>query len=213
LTSDGERGDSRPNTVWVAPSFFTQATFQMVPTEPQDDGGHYPTYAELLTDLECEVAAIFRQYRRATDAHDNAASVVEVDAIACRIRRMLYVHLEARVGMSSGQWVWLDGDDECNVEVEGTLMSVSGRIWCSLPEGRREWTEPFSAQIVHDDQAQQLTDYTFFWGTHATLLNLREVERLVRACELLRPHAPANLDGWAYVFRMGETAEPEPADA
>jgi hypothetical protein len=182
-------------------------------SEPQDDGYEYPTYAEILSDLERELAAIFRQYRRATEANDSAAVAVEVDEVACRIRRMLTIHLEARIGMSSADWVWLDGDDKCKVEFEGTTMRVSGRIWCSLPEGRREWTEPFAAKVIHRDETQELADYTFCWGTRATLLNLATVERLVRGGETVAPPAPAKEDGWAYVFQMGEAADPESADA
>lgn len=174
-----------------------------------------PNSASLLVELENEVAAIFRQYRRASDAHDAVALAMEADAIGCRIARMLYPHLDARIGISSGNWVWADGHDECNVVVEETQMMVSGRLFCSLPKGRpREWTEPFSARFVHNDQSRRLADYTLYWGTRATLLDVRKVERLIHHSEeRFDPPPPTNLEEWAYVFRKGEVAEPARVEA
>jgi hypothetical protein len=136
---------------------------------------------------------------------------------------MLTIYLEARIGMSSQEWVWLDADETCQVELAGTEVKVWGRIWCSLPEGRREWTEPFAARIAFANDGQRLAHYTFWWGKRETLLDLATVERLVRGGKVpsararlksqlsgetvFSPPAPDGEGGWAYVFRMGELTD------
>lgn len=183
-----------------------------------DDEGR--SYVDMLLEIERSLAAVIRQYRRAADANDSDALALERDSVACWIRRMITIHLEARIGMSSDDWVWLDGDEVCSIELAGAEMTVSGRIWCSLPEGRREWTEPFAARVVHASASPDLADYTIWWGTRETLLDLPTVERLVRGGEVptprsrierflrgdkvLSPLAPTSEDGWAYVFLRGE---------
>jgi hypothetical protein len=199
------------------------AEVALTPESNQDNGAEGRSYADILLELEGSLAAVFRQYRRAVEADDRAAIALEKDAVACWVRRMITIHLEARIGMSSEDWVWLDADDVCHVELVGTEMKVSGRIWCSLPEGRREWTEPFAARIVHAIETPHLADYMLWWGTRATVLDLAAVERLVRGGEVPSPHAqierllrgapvfsppaPTSEDGWAYVFRMGENVD------
>src|SRR5262249_16558289 len=146
-------------------------------------------------------AVIVRQFGRASQAQDVAAKIVEVQAIGDRIRRMLYVHLEIRIGMSSNAWVWLDGQEDVQVDFAGTELKASGRILCTLANGpRRRWTEPFAAVLTQASPDPGLADYTITLGTRATLLDLAMVERLVTSGETVSPPAPTSEDAWAYVF-------------
>jgi hypothetical protein len=169
----------------------------------QDDG----TYnVDQLTRLAGELAALVRQYGRATDAGDVAAQEIEAQAICDRVRWLVYHHLDLRIGMSSDDWVWLNGeDDDCFVERPGEHgLRARGRIWCSLPEGRRQWTEPFAADIRHAPTAPGLCSYTVWFGSRATMLDLAAVRELIASGEVLTPRAPDREDGWAFLFRMGE---------
>jgi hypothetical protein len=160
--------------------------------------------ANELVGLENELAAAIRQFARATAAHDDAATAIETETIADRIRRMLYLHLEIRIGMSSDDWVWLDGQEDFQVHVSGTETKVSGRIYCTLPAKgpRREWTEPVAGVMNQISTGKALADYSISFGTRATLLDLSTVKRLVASGEKVAPPPPATEDGWAYVFRM-----------
>src|SRR5713101_6491720 len=131
--------------------------------------------------LERELAAVVRQYRRAGEGDDRAAEEVETEAICDRVRWLLYHHLDLRVGMSSDDWVWLNGQDShCRIERLGNLqLRASGRIYCSLADGHRQWTEPFAATISHSPTAAELSDYTIWLGNRATLPNLPTVRRLI----------------------------------
>lgn len=185
--------------------------------------GDERTLAEMLIEIERSLAATIRQYGRAIHANDPDAVAIEKNGLACWIRRMITDHFEARLGLTSLDWVWLDAEDECEVTLAGLELTASGRIWCSLPDGRREWTEPFAAVITHASSGQLLADYTLWWGTRETLLNLTAVKRLVRGNELpssgakfvrylqkkqeFFPPAPMSEDGWAYVFHKGELDE------
>src|SRR2546423_190756 len=73
----------------------------------------------------------FVSIARAVQAQDDAAKTVEIEAIADRIRRMLYVHMEIRIGMSSDDWVWLDSQEDVEVELTDLEMNASGRILCT----------------------------------------------------------------------------------
>ena len=160
-------------------------------------------YAHELARLETELAAVARQYGRAAEAHDDAAKAVEVEAIADRIRRMLYAHLEIRIGMTSNAWVWLDGQEAVQADLVGSEIKVSGRILCTLAaDFRVRWTEPFAAEITHAANAPGLSNYAIWLGTRATLLDLATVERLITSGETVLPPTPSNEDGWAYVIRM-----------
>jgi hypothetical protein len=166
-----------------------------------EDGGR--NFAHELFLLERELSAAVRQFGRAADAHDDAAKAIEVEAIADRIRRMLYVHLEIRIGMSSDAWVWLDGQENVRVELAGTEMSLSGRILCALANSlRRQWTEPFAAVVTHGSTDSGLSGYTISLGSPGTLLDLSAVERLIASGETVLPPPPKSQDGWAYIFRM-----------
>lgn len=169
----------------------------------EDDG----TYnVEQLTRLAGELAALVRQYGRATDAGVTVAKDVEAQAICDRVRWLVYHHLDLRIGMSSDDWVWLNvEDDDRIVERRGEHdLRARGRIWCSLPEGRRQWTEPFVADIKHSPTAQGLCSYTVWFGRRVTMLDLAAVRELVATGEVLAPQALDHEDGWAFVFRMGE---------
>src|SRR5262245_37681976 len=161
-----------------------------------------------LGSLQRELAAVLRQHQRATSARDQSAEVVEAEATIDRIRRLLYHHLELRVGMSSDKWVWLDGQDDCVVEALQPLeFRASGRLLCSLPEGRRrEWYEPFEAQVILNPNDRELAGYTIWFANVATILNPATVKRMIEAGELVKPRVPARAEEWAHVFRMGDRA-------
>jgi hypothetical protein len=169
----------------------------------QDDRTHN---VDQLARLEAELAALVRQYGRAADASDTVAQEVEAAALCERVGWLLHHHLDLRIGMSSDKWVWLSGGpDECFVErYEQHDLRARGRIWCSLPEGRRQWTEPFVAEIRHSPAAAGLCGYTVWFASRATMLDLATVRRLIASSEVLNPRAPDREDGWAFVFRMGE---------
>jgi hypothetical protein len=119
----------------------------MVASNTLDDVAHYERE---LTRYERELAAVARLYGRAVEVSDCVAQDVEADALVNRIRWLLYNHLGLRIGMSTDEWVWLDGQDDCRVEPLSSLeYRASGRLHCSLPEGHRQWTEPFAARISH----------------------------------------------------------------
>src|SRR5262245_48822120 len=168
------------------------------------DDEHDGKLANELSRLENELAAAIRQFARATEARDDAATAVETETIADRIRRMLYVHLEIRIGMSSDDWVWLDGQEDFQVDVTGTETKVSGRIYCTLPTAgpRRDWTEPVAGVMNQISAGEALAAYSISFGARATLLDLSTVKRLVASGEKVAPPPPASEDGWAYVFRM-----------
>src|SRR5262249_53773930 len=113
---------------------------------------------------------------------------------------------DLRVGMSSEDWIWLDGEDDCLIERLGPVeLRATGRLYCTLPQGpRREWTEPFAAKMSHSPTASELIDYAIWFGNRATLLNLPKVQQLIESGEELSPPAPAQDDDWAFVFRMGD---------
>jgi len=157
-------------------------------------------YDRKLVRIERELAAVVRQYGRAAEASDDAAKEVEADALADRIKCLLYNHLGLRIGMASNDWVWLQGHEDCLVEVAGMETRISGRIWCCLPEARREWTEPFAAEIGHPPTAESL-DYTIWLGNRTTLLDLAKVREIFALGEKLSSPAP---DEWAFVFRKGD---------
>jgi hypothetical protein len=165
--------------------------------------------ADRLARLERELAAVVRQYGRAADAGDGAAQEIEAEAISDRIRRLLYHHLDLRVGMSSENWIWLDGlEGGCRVERSGPVeMRACGRILCTLSEeGRWQWTEPFSADISHSAVADELCGYTVWFGSRATMLDLPAVGRLIKSGEVVAPPAPSRKGAWAFLFRMGDRA-------
>ncbi len=163
-------------------------------------------HQDWLADLEVEVAALVRQYLRATEASDRAAREVEADAICDRIRRLLYHHLGLSVSDTDDDWFWLDGQEEgCRVELVGAMeLKATGRLWCSLPEGRRQWTEPFAARVAHSATAQVLSGYTLHLGSRETLLNLSETRRQIEGGRIPTPPPPANEEEWAFVFRLGD---------
>jgi hypothetical protein len=155
--------------------------------------------------LQGELAAVVRQYRRAADASDEPAEEFEAGAVCDCIRRLLYEHLSLRVGMSSDEWVWLDGSENCTVEQLTPLeVRASGRLNCSVPESRRQWTEPFTAIIRHSASSAELSDYTIWLGNGATLLNLAKVRHLLASGVMVSPPAPARDNEWAYIFRMSD---------
>jgi hypothetical protein len=164
-------------------------------------------HAKELTQLEQELAAVVRQFGRAAEANDRAAEGVEVDAVCRRIQWLLYHHLSLRLGDSDDDWFWLDlvPPEECHVEQVGRLeLRASGRCWCSLPEGRRQWTEPFAASISHSSAALGLSAYVLRLGNLTTLLDLPSVRRLIEGGEKLSPPTPARDHLWAFMFRMGD---------
>jgi len=166
--------------------------------EDRDDN-----YADDLLRAETELAAAIRQFDRASQAQDDPAKVIELEAIGDRIRRILYVHLEIRIGMTSDAWVWMDGQEDIRVELAGMELKASGRIRCTLANGPlRYWTEPFTAVVIQASTDLGLADYTISWGSRETLLDLAAVERLVVRGETMSPPAPSREDAWAYVFRM-----------
>ena len=158
--------------------------------------------------LERELAAVLRQYQRATEAGDHPAELVEAEAICSRIRWLLDFHLELRVGMSSDDWVWLDGqEDDCRIERLGAFeLRIAGRLYCSLPEGHRQWTEPFVARISHSPTDGELCNYTIWFGNRETLQNLPKVQQLIESGEVVSAPAPEREDSWAFVFAMGDRA-------
>jgi hypothetical protein len=161
--------------------------------------------AAQLDRQEWEVAAAVRQYQRACEAGDDPAKEVETEAICDRVCRLLYHHLDLRLGMSSDDWVWLNGSYECRIEQMSTLeIRASGRVECSLPEGQRRWSEPFDARISHSPTAAVLQAYTIWLGNRATFLNVPEVRRMIESGEVLTPPAPVHQDGWAFVFHLGD---------
>src|SRR5262249_16666516 len=139
-----------------------------------------------LKRLERELAAVVRQYRRATEGGDQPAEEVETEAISNRIRWLLYHHLDLRVGMSSDDWVWLTAkDDDCKIEGVGNLeLRGAGRFYCSFWDGHRQWTEPFAAKISHAHTSDELSGYTLWFGNRATLMNAPKVRQLVKSGEV-----------------------------
>jgi hypothetical protein len=160
-----------------------------------------------LSRLERELAAVVRQYRRATEVKDGVALEVETEALSNRIRWLLYNHLGLQIGMTSDHWIWLNGDDSCRIEplLVPLELRVSGRFYCSLPEGHRQWTEPFAAYI-NQSPTGELDDYIVSLGNRVTLLNMPKVRELIAMGEKLSPPAPDHKDGWAFVFRKGDRA-------
>jgi hypothetical protein len=170
-----------------------------------DDSSYF---VDELTRLAEELAALVRQYGRALYARDSVAKKVEAEAISDRVRWLVYNHLALQVGITSDDWVWLNaGDDYCLVErCEEQDLRVRGRFWCSLPEGLRQWTEPFAADIQYSPTAPGLCGYTVWFGSRATMPDLATVRRQVASDEVLNPRAPEREEEWAFVFRMGEHA-------
>jgi hypothetical protein len=156
--------------------------------------------------IERELAAILRQHQRATIAGDESAKLVEAEAAIDRIRWLLYHHLDLRVGISSDNWVWLDGQADCAVEpLEPWQFRTLGRITCSLPEGRRrEWFEPFEAQVSLSPSSGELSTYTIRFANVTTIQNLQKVAEMIEAGEAVKPRIPVRSEEWAYTFRMGE---------
>ena len=161
-----------------------------------------------VTRLERELAAVVRQHGRALTAADGPAEAIEAEAIYERIHRLLYHHLALRLGETADDWVWLDGhDNDCRLEALAPLeLRASGRMWCNLPESRRQWTEPFAANIRHSRTADELSTYTIWLGSCATLGKLPTTRELIESGEISSPPPPANDDGWAFIFRMRERA-------
>jgi hypothetical protein len=160
-------------------------------------------YAHELFRVERELAAAVRQFGRASQSQDDPAKAIELEAIGDRIRRLLYVHLETQIGMSSDAWVWMDGQEEIQAELAGMELKASGRTQCTLANSPlRHWTEPFTAVIVLASPGPGLADYTISWGARASLLDLATVERLILRGEKVSPPPPTSEDAWAYVFRM-----------
>jgi hypothetical protein len=158
-----------------------------------------------LARLEGKLGALVRQYGRAAEAGDALAQEVEAQAICDRVKWLAYHHLGLRIGISSDDWVWLNEDDDCVVESSGPHdLRARGRFWCSLPEGRRQWSEPFAAVIKHSSTFAGLCDYTVWFGSRATMQDLATVRGLIASGEELNPRAPDREDEWAFVFRMGE---------
>jgi len=172
-----------------------------------DESAHH---THELTRLEAELAAIVRQYDRAVKACDHMAQHVEAEAVCDRVRRLLHHHLGLRVGISSHDWVWLDGqEDDCIVERVGPVeLRTAGRLICSLAEGPlRRWTEPFAASITHSRTAPELSSYTIWFANRTTMLDLEPIRQLPPGSEIVNPPhppAPTREDGWAFVFRMGD---------
>jgi hypothetical protein len=160
-----------------------------------------------LTDLEGQVAALVRQYLRAAKARDRAALDVETQTIGDRVHSLLYHHLGLRVGESSDNWFWLSATKACAVELQGLLdIRAVGQMWCSLPERRREWTEPFEARFMHSASILALSAYTLNFGSRATLLDLSETRSLIDAGKPPESPLPVEKGGWAFVFHMGDRA-------
>lgn len=160
---------------------------------------------DVFHQTERELATLIRQYRRAFEANDRLAQDIEADAICERIRRLLYEHLELRVGMSSDQWFWLDGREHCQIDRAARQgIRATGRLICSLPEARRlEWSEPFAASISLDN-VEELSDYTIWLGNRQTLIGLPRIRQQIEAGEVPSPSAPNAVNQWAFVFRRGE---------
>lgn len=158
--------------------------------------------------LERELAAILRQHQRATNARDESAKLVEADASIDRIRRLIYHHLDMRVGMSSDNWVWLDGQEDCTVEpLQPLEFRASGRLICSLPERRRrEWFEPFDVRVSLSPSGGELSAYTIRFANVATFCNLPKVQEMIEAGQTVKPRIPVENEEWAHVFRMGDRA-------
>jgi hypothetical protein len=158
-----------------------------------------------LTDLEVEVAALLRQFSRAAEQKDRTALDVETQGIGDRIHSLLYHHLGLHVGEASDGWFWVSGVKECQVEQRGALeVRAMGRMWCSLPDRRPQWTEPFTARFTHSATAQALTAYTLQFGSRSTMLDLPETQSLIDASKPPDAPPPAEESGWAFVFRMGD---------
>ncbi len=159
--------------------------------------------------LEKELAAGIRQFARAMGTNDDAAIALEIETVAERVKSLLFIHLEIRIGMGSDSWVWLDGQEGFEMEVTGCETNLSGRIWCTLPTAgpRREWTEPVAGLIMHSAKGRGLSGYSFSFGTRATLLDLPTVERLLAGGKDVAPPAPTSQDEWAYVFRIDDRRE------
>lgn len=107
--------------------------------------------------------------------------------------------------MGDDDWVWLDSHDERrNVERYGEHeYRIHGRIWCSFPDGRREWSEPFLTSIKLSPM-DEVCDYTLWFSSCATMLDLSKVRALVRNGQVVAPPPPTQPDDWAFVFQMGE---------
>jgi len=69
----------------------------MVANNTLDDIAYYDRE---LAQLQQELSAVVRQLGRAAEANDDVAQEVETEALADRIRRLLYNHVGLHIGMA-----------------------------------------------------------------------------------------------------------------
>jgi hypothetical protein len=157
-----------------------------------------------LARLEDEVAALLRQYRRATEAKDEAAARVEGAALCDRVHWLLYHHLEMQLASPLDEWwFWLDGTaDEWRVELESPLSArVAGRVWCGLSvTGGRQWTEPFLAYFSHLPLLPALGSYTVCLGRRSTLCDEGALREYLAAGCVFEVVGSSDESHWAFVF-------------